>query len=96
MQPVTKTFGGALWLVDACDDGRSLALITPKESKAFLFFSVISPDADSPYQLGGEGTAEAVTDAAKVELEGLMQPEIGQLRKEATAQGKRLVCLARK
>src|SRR5438046_1943446 len=83
--PITKTFGGATWLVYACSDGLSLALITPQESKAFPFvFNLHAKASEHTYELNGEGTGDKMfTDAAAHELSALTSSDIGRLLSEA-------------
>jgi hypothetical protein len=89
--PVAKTYGGATWHVYACSDGRSVALITPQESRAFPFyFFVHLQDDGSGYHLFGQGMGDkAVTNAAAIELQALTTSDLERLFAEVRT-GKRM------
>jgi len=88
--PVVKTYGGAAWHVYACSDGRSVALITPQDSKAFPFYFFFHLQGDGRgYHLFGQGMGDkTVTNAAAIELQALTRRDLERLSAEVRTQHK--------
>jgi hypothetical protein len=77
--PITRTFGGTDWLVYACDDHKSIVLVTAPGSPAapFVFSFMMS---EGRYQLHGEGAGrKELTDAALNDLQKLTAHDIALL-----------------
>ena len=69
--PAARTFGGTPWLVYACSDNHSVAVMSAPGSKAAPFYFMFSWQNGS-YRLVGEGTGnKAATDAAYTALHAL-------------------------
>jgi hypothetical protein len=85
--PLAKTYGDATWHVYACRDGRSVALSTPQDSKAFPFYFYVHPQNDGPgYHLFGQGDGDkAVPQAAATKLQALTIRDLKRLSAEVTA-----------
>jgi hypothetical protein len=85
--PLTKTFGRTSWLVYACDDGRSLVVVSGEGSPAMRFYFMFVWKGGA-YQLHGEGTGDnKVTQAAFDELSKLDKAGIEGLLEEALKKG---------
>ncbi len=79
--PAKRTLGGGDWLVYACDDGRSLVIITAPGNRAAPFYFLVSPKG-----IEGEGAGDKqASDAALAELQGLTPAQIDALVAEARA-----------
>lgn len=77
--PITRTFGGTVWLIYSCDDHKSIVLVTAPGSPAapFIFSFMMS---EGRYQLHGEGTGrKELTDAALNALRKLTAQDIALL-----------------
>lgn len=77
--PITRTFGGTSWLVYACNDRKSIVLVTAPGSPAapFIFSFMMT---EGRYQLHGEGTGrKELTNAALNELQTLTAQDIALL-----------------
>jgi hypothetical protein len=82
--PVTKTYGGTKWLVYACDDKKSLVVVTAPGNPAMPFYFFFYPDSGG-YHLHGEGTGDKkLTDAAYKDLAALADSDIVALEIEAS------------
>ena len=87
--PANKTFGGAPWYVYACDDGRTVAIVSAPGSRAMPFLFVFTYK-DGAYRLQGEGTGDkSVTAAAYDELKVFAPKDIGGLHSEASKAAKK-------
>ena len=81
-------FPTAAGSVYACDDGKSIAMVTPSGSKAFPFFFGIAVSA-TKIDIHGEGTGnKTITDKAAKEISALKLSDIQSLRQEAVAAAK--------
>ncbi len=77
--PVEKTYGGTVWLVASCSDGKSLVFIAKEGSKAAPFEFDLTYTGDG-YDLTGHGTGDRkLTDAAYAELTKLTGPAVRAL-----------------
>jgi hypothetical protein len=66
--PLPTTFGALPWLAFACDDGRSVALVSSQDNRAAPFSFVLRP-SDHGVRVQGEGTGDrSATAAAFAEL----------------------------
>src|ERR1700729_113054 len=66
--PVEKTYGGTVWLVVSCSDGKSLVFVPKEGSKAAPFEFDMTYTGDG-YDLTGKGQGDRkATDAAYAEL----------------------------
>jgi hypothetical protein len=86
--PVVRTFAGAPWLVYACDDGKSVVVITDEHNPASPFYFLISPQGGA-LSINGEGTGSKVaSDAAGDELGRISVTQIAQLWVQAKKVGR--------
>jgi hypothetical protein len=77
--PLKRTYGGGPWLVYACDDGKSLVVVSDKGNAASPFYFMLSPLSGS-YHVDGEGTgSKSASDAAGDELSHLSAAQIEAL-----------------
>lgn len=82
--PLKRTYGQTPWLVYACEDGRSIVVVTDTGSPAmpFYFFFFVTPDDDM--QLHGEGEGDkTATQAAFDDLAKLTREDVAALVEEA-------------
>jgi hypothetical protein len=85
--PANRTYGGNPWLVYACNDGHSVALVSAPGSKAMPFTFVLVWDG-AQYQMSGQGTGgKGATDVAFGEIKSLTEQDIVQLGAEASKMG---------
>jgi hypothetical protein len=69
--PVAADFGGLPWLAFACDDGRSVALVSAPDNTAAPFSFVLRP-SDHGVRVQGDGAGDrGATAAAFAELMAL-------------------------
>jgi len=86
--PLAETLGGGPWLVYACDDGKSLVVITDQHNPASPFYFLMSPGSDA-HRITGEGTGnKAASDAAGSELSNMSDTQIAGLWARAKAVGR--------
>jgi hypothetical protein len=82
--PLHKTYGETAWLVYACNDSRSIVIISDEGNPAFpfLFMLYVKPSGDM--QLHGEGDGkESATRAAFDEIKTLTQSDVAGLVEQA-------------
>ena len=85
--PVSRSFGRTDWLIYACDDGRSLVVVSAPGSRAAPFYFFLAFGAGG-MELHGEGTGnKQATDAAFASLKLLTEADAGKLYAEAKAVG---------
>jgi hypothetical protein len=80
--PIEKTYGGSLWLVASCSDGKSLVFVAKDGSKAapFEFDMMYSKDG---WDLTGKGKGDRkATDAAYAELSKITGEQVHALVQE--------------
>jgi hypothetical protein len=80
--PVEKTYGGSVWLVVSCSDGKSLVFVAKEGSKAapFEFDMMYSGDG---YDLTGKGSGDRkMTDAAYGDLSKITGTQVRALVEE--------------
>ena len=80
--PVEKTYGGSVWLVGSCSDGKSLVFVAKEGSKAapFEFDMMYSGDG---YDLTGKGQGDRkATDAAYGDLSKITGGQVRALVEE--------------
>ena len=77
--PVTRTFGGNLWLVYSCDDKATIVVISSQGNPATPFYFILNPKG-SGYAIYGEGNGDkAASDAAGGDLARLTPNDIAAL-----------------
>ena len=77
--PVEKTYGGSVWLVASCSDGRSLVFVAKDGSKAAPFEFDLTYTGDG-YDLAGRGKGNReATAAAYADLQKLTAAQINAL-----------------
>jgi hypothetical protein len=77
--PVNKTYGGSVWQVYSCSDGKSLVAVAAKGSAASPFHFIFTPDATG-YDLKGAGSGNRkATDAAYKDLSALSASDVRAL-----------------
>jgi hypothetical protein len=74
--PIEKTYGGTLWLVASCSDGKSLVFVAKEGGKAAPFeFDLTFTGND--YDLAGHGKGDRkFTDAAYADLQKLTGKDV--------------------
>ena len=85
--PLKRDFGKTPCYVYACDDGRSVVIITAPGNPAmpFYFFFVWGPNG---FDLRGEGTGnKELTDAAFASLKSLSEADVARLYRDAASIG---------
>ena len=81
--PVKTSFGALPWLAYACDDGRSVALVSSPDNPAAPFSFVLRP-SDHGVRVQGDGTGDrAATAAAFAELMALDDEALVRLYERA-------------
>ena len=89
MGPLMKTFGQTNWLVYACSDGHSVAIMSAPGSPASPFYFMFH-STNQGYRLVGEGTgSKDATAKAHAELRAMSQKEITALFAEARKVGRK-------
>src|SRR6478609_5817752 len=69
MGPLHKTYGETAWLVYACNDARSVVIVSDEGSPAFPFVFMLYVKPGEDVQVHGEGTGkESATRAAYDEI----------------------------
>src|SRR5215468_2973285 len=83
--PVEKTYGGSVWLVASCSDGKSLVFVAKDGSKAAPFEFDLTYTGDG-YDLAGHGKGDRkATDAAYAELQKLTGMDVLELLRATKA-----------
>ena len=81
--PAIKQFGGSQWLVYACNDNKSIVVVSAPGNPAMPFyfsFQIMNVE----YKLNGEGSgSKDASNAAFIELQKLSKDEILKLLNEA-------------
>jgi hypothetical protein len=86
--PARKTVGGSPWLIYACEDQKSVVLVSAPGSPAMPFIFMLHRN-ESGYRLTGEGTgSKAATEATYKVLNAMTEADIGKLHAEARASAK--------
>jgi hypothetical protein len=81
--PVEASFGALAWLAYACDDGRSVALMSAPGNPAAPFSFIVRPSATG-VRVQGEGDGDrAMTAAAFAELMALDDESVVRLYERA-------------
>ncbi|GAB2493512.1 hypothetical protein GCM10027084_03080 [Pseudoxanthomonas sangjuensis] len=84
--PLHKTYGKTGWLVYACDDSRSIVIVSDQGNPASPFYFIVYVKPDGGMQLYGEGNGkESATRAAFDELKKLSQADVAALVEQARA-----------
>ena len=80
--PVEKTYGGTVWLVASCSDGKSLVFVAKEGGKAAPFEFDMMYTGDG-YDLTGKGQGDRkATDAAYAELSKISGAQVRALVQE--------------
>src|SRR5688500_6296740 len=70
--PLHNTYGQTAWLVYACNDSRSIVIVSDKGNPALPFYFILYVKPDGDMQLHGEGTGKkSATQAAFDEIKKL-------------------------
>ena len=81
--PVNKQFGGVQWLVYACDDNKSIVVVSAPGNPAMPFYFSIYLDGEQ-YRVSGEGAGDAAaSSAARKDIEAFTREKIETLIVEA-------------
>jgi hypothetical protein len=84
--PLPRTYGQTEWLVYACSDARSVAIVSAEGNPAFPFYFVFYVKESGEMNLHGEGTGKkAASQAAFDEIKDFTLADIAELVKQATA-----------
>lgn len=84
--PLHKTYGQTQWLVYACDDSRSVVVVSDKENPALPFYFIIYVKPNRDMHLYGEGSGKkAATQAAFDDLKKLAEIDVAVLVEQAQA-----------
>ncbi|MFC5571570.1 hypothetical protein ACFPN1_16035 [Lysobacter yangpyeongensis] len=84
--PLHKTYGKTAWLVYACNDSRSVVIVSDKGNPALPFYFILYVNPDGDMQLHGEGTGKkSATQAAFDEIKTLTQTDVAGLVAQAQA-----------
>ncbi|GAB3361466.1 hypothetical protein [Lysobacter tyrosinilyticus] len=84
--PLHKTYGKTAWLVYACNDSRSVVIVSDKGNPALPFYFILYVKPDGDMQLHGEGTGKkSATQAAFDEIKTLTQTDVAGLVAQAQA-----------
>lgn len=82
--PLHKTYGKTEWLVYACDDSRSVVIVSDQGNPASPFYFILYVKPDGDMQLYGEGNGKKPsTQAAFDELKKLSQGDVAALVEQA-------------
>jgi len=82
--PVNKSFGGTNWLVYACNDEKSVVIVSGPGNPAIPFYFSYMYDGKG-YRLSGEGAGnKEASEQAYSELSKLNPDQISELYKEAS------------
>lgn len=86
--PVSRTYGGADWLVYSCNDAGSLVFVSAPGNPAMPFVFIYAFGEDG-YKLTGEGNGDKrFTQAAFEALAGLTDADRAELLRETRAKGR--------
>ena len=78
--PLHKTYGQTQWLVYACDDSRSVVVVSDRDNPALPFYFIIYVKLNRDIQLYGEGDGKkAATRAAFDDLKKLTETDVADL-----------------
>ncbi|MGO4549537.1 hypothetical protein AB4059_00315 [Lysobacter sp. 2RAF19] len=84
MGPLHKTYGETAWLVYACNDARSVVIVSDEGSPAFPFVFMLYVKPGEDVQVHGEGTGkESATRAAYDEIKASTQSDVAGLVEQA-------------
>ena len=80
--PLTKTIGGNAWLVYACTDGKSLAVVSTPDAAPTWFYFVVAPKGDG-YGVSGQSSGDkTITKPVFEELSEMSPDAVAALYKE--------------
>ncbi len=82
--PLNRSYGETDWLIYACDDSRSIVVVSDKGNPALPFFFILYVKPDGTMTLYGEGDGDKATTAAAFEdLKRLTREDVMALVREA-------------
>jgi hypothetical protein len=82
--PLHKTYGQTAWLVYACNDSRSIVIVSDNDNPALPFYFMLFVTPSGDMQLHGQGTGkESATKAAFEEIKTLTESDIARLVEQA-------------
>jgi hypothetical protein len=82
--PLHKTYGGSEWLLYACDDSRSLVVVTQEGNPAAPFYFIFYVTPEGGMKLDGEGNGDRhASDLAFAELKVLSTSDVSALVAQA-------------
>lgn len=82
--PLHKTYGQTAWLVYACNDSRSVVIVSDKGNPALPFYFILYVRPNGDMQLHGEGTGKtSATQSAFDEIKALTQADVARLSEQA-------------
>jgi hypothetical protein len=85
--PLTKTIGGNAWLVYACSDGKSLAVVSTPNVAPTWFYFIVAPKGDG-YAVSGEANGDkSVTKPVFEELAAMSSDAVAALYQEVQDSG---------
>ena len=80
--PLTKTIGGNAWLVYACTDGKSLAVVSTPNVAPTWFYFVVAPKGGG-YGVSGQSSGDkSITKPVFEELSAMSPDAVAALYKE--------------
>ena len=84
--PLPRTYGQTEWLVYACNDARSVVIVSAEGNPALPFYFIFYVNASGDMNLHGEGTGKkTATQAAFDEIKDFTQTDIAKLVEQAKA-----------
>jgi hypothetical protein len=87
--PLHMTYGQTAWLVYACDDSRSIVVVSDTGNPAMPFYFILYVKPDGSMKLYGEGTGKkSATQPAFDDLKKLTVADISGLVDQANSIGK--------
>ena len=82
--PLHKTYGQTAWLVYACNDSRSVLIVSDNGNPSIPFYFILYVKPDGEMKLHGEGTGnEAATKVAFDEIKTLTRLDVAGLVEQA-------------
>ena len=80
--PLTRTIGGNAWLVYACSDGKSIAVVSTPGVAPTWFYYIVSPRGGG-YAVSGESSGDkSLTKPVYEELSAMSSDAVAALFKE--------------
>ena len=86
--PLTKTIGGNAWLVYACTDGKSLAVVSTPNVAPTWFYYIVAPKGDGYAVTGQSNGDKSLTKPVFEELSAMSADAVAALYQEVQRSGK--------